>query len=164
MLSRLASIPMEPPPPPPPPPPNMDAREYNSLKFYQNDGKTVLDDPVDDSGFSFSDHLLPEKSFSHSSLNMVDSSADKDDPLCDAIAAEVYGPATKRQWVKFTDLLAVASGDIDPVISLPRPSSPQPPSEESSKPSAQTKIPDASCPHDSHISGRCVCIHNGLGP
>ena len=35
-------------------PPTMDAREYNSLKFYKNDGQTVLDDPVDDSGFSLS--------------------------------------------------------------------------------------------------------------
>ena len=37
----------------------MDASEHNSLKFYKNNGKTVLDDPVDDSGFSLSDHLLP---------------------------------------------------------------------------------------------------------
>ena len=118
----------------------MDTHEYNSLKFYKNDGKTVLDDPVDDSGFSLSDHLLPEKSFSHSSPDMVNSSANKDDPLRDAIA-EVYGPLTKRQWVEFTDPLAVASGDIDLVVSLPRPSSPQPPSDDSSKPSAQTKIP-----------------------
>ena len=123
-------------------PPNMDGREYNSLKFYKNDGKTVLDDPVDNSGFSLSDHLLPEESFSHSSSDVVDSSADKDDPLCNTIA-EVYGPLTKRQRVEFTDPLAVATGDVDPVVPLPRPSSPQPPSEESSKPSAQTKVPNA---------------------
>ena len=72
---------------------------------------------------------------------MVDSSADKDDPLRDAIA-EVYGPPTKRQRVEFTDPLAVAIGDVDPVVSPPRPSSPQPPSEDSFKPHAQTKIPD----------------------
>ena len=58
------------------------------------DGKTVLDDPVDDSGFSLSDHLLPEKSFSYSLPDMVDSSANKDDPLRDVIA-EVYGPPMK---------------------------------------------------------------------
>ena len=80
----------------------MDAREHNSLKFYKNNGKTVLDDPVDDSGFSLSDHLLPEKPFSHSSPDMVDSSADKDDPLREAIA-EVYGPPTKRPHIEFTD-------------------------------------------------------------
>ena len=119
----------------------MDAREYNSLKFYRNDGKTVLDDPVDDSGFSLSNHLLPKKSFSHSLPDMVDSSADKDDPLHDAIA-EVYGPPMKHQWVEFTDPLAVATGDVDLVVSLPRPSSPQPPSKDSSKPSSQTKIQD----------------------
>ena len=122
-------------------PQTMDGREYNSLKFYKNNGKTVLDDPVDDSGFSLSDHLLTKKSFSHSSPDMVNSSADKDDPLCDAIA-EVYGPPTKRQRVGLTDPLVVASGDIDLVVSLPRPSSPLPPSEDSSKPSAQNKIPD----------------------
>ena len=120
----------------------MDAREYNSLKFYKNDGKTVLDDPVDNSGFSLSNYLLPKKSFSHSSPDVVNSSADKDDPLRDAIA-EVYGPLTKRQRVEFTDPLAVATGEVDPAVPLPRPSSPQPPSEESSKPSAQTKVPDA---------------------
>ena len=103
-------------------PPTMDTHEYNSLKFYKNDGKTVLDDPVDDSGFSLSDHILPEKPFSHSSPDMVDSSADTDDPLCDAIA-EVYRPPTKCQRVEFTDPLAVASGDVDPVVSLPRLSS-----------------------------------------
>ena len=43
----------------------VDARGYNSLRFYKNDGKTVLDDHVDDSGFSLRDHLQPEKSFSH---------------------------------------------------------------------------------------------------
>ena len=116
------------------PPPTMDAHEY--VKFW-----TVLDDPVDDSGFSLSDHLLPEKPFSHSLPDMVDSSADKDDPLCDVIA-EVYSPLTKRPRVEFADPLAVASGDIDPVVSLPRPSSPPPPSRDSSKPSAQTLIPD----------------------
>ena len=119
----------------------MDACEYNSLKFYKNDGKTVLDDPVDDSGFSLSDHLLPEKPFSHSSPDMVDFPADRDDPLHDAIA-EVYGPPTKRQHIEFTDPLTVASGDVDPVVSLPRPSLTPPPSGDSSKPSAQTQIPD----------------------
>ena len=122
-------------------PPTMDAREYNSLKFYKNDGKTVLDDPVDDSGFSLSDHLLPEKPFSHSLTDMVDSSANKDDPLCDGIA-EVYRPPMKRPRIEFTDPLAVASGDVDPAVSLPRPSSLSPPSRDSSKPSAQTQIPD----------------------
>ena len=76
------------------------------MRFYKNDGKTVFDDPVDDSGFSLRDHLQPEKSFSHSSPDMVESSADKDDPLHDTIA-EVYGPPTKRQRVEFTDPLAV---------------------------------------------------------
>ena len=123
-------------------PPTMDGCEYNSLKFYKNDGKTVLDDPVDVSGFSLSNHLLPEKSFNHSSPDMVDSTAAKDDPLCNAIA-EVYGPLTKRQQVEFTDPLAMATGDVDPVVLSPRPSSPQPPSDDSSKPRAQTKIPDA---------------------
>ena len=89
MISRLASIPAG-------NVPTMDACEYNSLKFYKNDGKTVLDDPVDDSGFSLSDHLLPKKSFSHSLPDMVDSSADKDDPLRDMIA-EVNGPPMKCQ-------------------------------------------------------------------
>ena len=119
----------------------MDAREYNSLKFYKNNGKTVLDDPVDDSGFSLSDHLLPEKPFSHSSLDMVNSPANTDDPLCDTIA-EVYRAPTKRQRVEFTDPLAVASGNMDPVVLLPRPSSTPSPSGDSSKPSAQTQIPD----------------------
>ena len=122
-------------------PPTVDAREYNSLKFYKNDGKTGLEDPVDTSGFSLSDHILPEKSFSHSLPDMVDSSADKDDHLRDAIA-EVYGPPTKRQRVEFTDPLAVATGDIDKVVPLPRPPSPRTPTEDSSKPSAQTKVPD----------------------
>ena len=123
------------------PPPTLDAHEHNSLKFYKNDGKTVVDDPVDDSGFSLSDHLLPKKSFSHSSLDMADSSADQDDPLCNTIA-EVYGPPTKRQCIEFTDLLAVASEDVDTVVSLPRPSPPPPPSGDSSKTSAQTLVPD----------------------
>ena len=73
---------------------------------------------------------------------MVDSSADKDDPLHDTIA-EVYGPPSKHQRVEFTDAVAVVTGDVDTVVSLPRPSSPQPPSEDSSKPRAQTKIPNA---------------------
>ena len=119
----------------------MDAREHNSLKFYKNDGKTVLDDPVDDSGFSLSDHLLPEKILSHSLLDMVDSSADKDDSLHDTIA-EVYSPLTKHQRVEFTDPLAVASGGVDPVVSLPRPLPPPPPSGDPPKPSAQTLFPD----------------------
>ena len=122
-------------------PPAVDAREYNCLRFYKNDGKTVLDDPVDDSGFSLRDHLQPEKSFSHSSLDMVESSADKDDPLCDMIA-KVYGPPTKRQRVEFTDPWAVASGGADPIVSPPRPSPPQPPSGDSPKPSAMTPFPD----------------------
>ena len=46
------------------------------------------------------------------------------------------------QRVEFTDPLAVATGDVDPVVSPPRLSSPQPPSEDSSKPHAQTKIPN----------------------
>ena len=111
----------------------MDAHEYNSLRFYKNNGKTVLDDPVDDSGFSLGDHLQPKKSFSHSS-------ADKEDPLRDAIA-KVHGPPTKRQRDEFTDPLAV-SGGADPVVSLPRPLPPQPPSGDSTKPSAQTPCPD----------------------
>ena len=123
------------------PPLTIDACEHNSLKFYKNDGKTVLDDPVDDSGFSLKDHLLPEKPFSHSSPDMVDSSADKDDPLHDAIA-EVYSPPTKCQHNEFTDPLDVASVDVDPVVSLPRPLPPLPPSGDSSKPSAQTLLPD----------------------
>ena len=41
-----------------------------------------------------------------------------------------------------SDPLAVVSGDVDPVVSLPRPSPPPPPSRDSSKPSAQTLIPD----------------------
>ena len=143
-------------------PPTMDAREYNSLKFYKNNGKTVLDDPVDDSGFSLSDHLLPEKPFSHSSPDMVNSSADKDDPLHDAIA-EVYRPPTKCQRVEFTDPLAVASGDIDPVVSLPRPSSPPPPSGDSSKPSAQTKIPNDLPAPMTPAPPVGVRFHNGLG-
>ena len=36
--------------------------EYNILKFYTNDGKTTLDDTVDDSGFSLKDYIHPEKS------------------------------------------------------------------------------------------------------
>ena len=123
------------------PRPTMDAHDHNSLKFYKNNGKTVLDDPVDDSGFSLSDHLLPEKSFSHSSLDVVDSSANKDDPLCDAIA-EVYGPLTKHPHVEFSDPLAVASGDVDPVVSLPRPLPPPPLSRDSPKPSGQTLLHD----------------------
>ena len=122
-------------------PPTVDTREYNSLRFYKNDGKTVLDDPVDDSGFSLRDHLQPEKSFSHSSPDMVNSSANKEDPLHDVIA-EVYSPLTKRQHIEFTDPLAVASGGADPVVSLPRPLPPQPPSGDSPKPSAQTPFPD----------------------
>ena len=122
-------------------PPTLDDREYNSLKFYKNDGKTILVDPVDDSGFSLSNHLLPEKSISHSLPDMVNSSADKDDPLRDTIA-EVYGPPRKRQRVEFTDPVVVAAVDVDPVVSPPRPSSPQPPSKDSSQPRAQTKIPD----------------------
>ena len=79
------------------------------MRFYKNDGKTVLDDPVDDSGFSLKDHLQPKESFSHSPPDMVESSATKDDPLHDMIA-KVYGPPTKRQCVEFTDPLTVASG------------------------------------------------------
>ena len=65
-------------------------------------------------------------SFRHSSLDMVDSSADKDDALCDAIA-EVCGPLMKCQPGKFTGPLAVASVGVDPVVSLPRPSPPHHP-------------------------------------
>ena len=73
---------------------------------------------------------------------MVDSSADMDDLLRNAIA-EVYGPPTKRQHIEFTDSLAVASGDVDPFVSISRPSSTPPPPGDSSKPSAQTETPDA---------------------
>ena len=115
---------------------------YNSLRFYKNDGKTVIDDPVDDSGFSLKDHQQkPEESFSHSPPDMVKSSAAKDDPLCDTIS-EVYGPPTKRQHVEFTDPLAVASGGVNTVVSSPMPLPPQPPSRDSPKPSAQTPFPD----------------------
>ena len=119
----------------------VDACAYNSLRFYKNDGKTVLDDPVDDSGFSLRDHLQPEESFSHSPLDMVESSAAKDDPLCNTIA-KVYSPPTKRQRVELTDPLAVASGGVDPVVSSPMPLPPQPPSRDSTKPSALTPFPD----------------------
>ena len=119
----------------------VDAREYNSLRFYKNDGKTVLDDPVDDSGFSLRDHLQCEESFSHSSPDMAESSAAKDDPLHNAIG-EVYGTPTKRQRVEFTDPLAVARGGADPVVSLPRPLPPQPPSGDSPKPNVLTPFPD----------------------
>ena len=119
----------------------VDAHAYNSLRFYQNDGKTVLDDPVDDSGFSLRDHLEPKESFSHSPPDMVKSSATKDDPLCDTIA-EVYGPPTKCQRGELTDPLAVASGGVDTVVSSPMPLSPKPPSGDSPKPSAQTPFPD----------------------
>ena len=132
-------------------PPTVDAREYNSLNFYKNDGETVLEDPVDDSGFSLSDHILPEKSFSHSPPDMLDSSAVKDDHLRDAIT-EVYGLPMKCPWVEFTDPLAVVTGDVDKVVSLPRPPSPQPPPEDSSKPSAQTKFPDTLPPPTTPIS------------
>ena len=37
----------------------VDASVYNSLRFYKNNGKTVLDDPVDDSGFSLTNYLQP---------------------------------------------------------------------------------------------------------
>ena len=103
----------------------MDTSEYNNLKFYKNNGKTTLDDPVDDSGFSLKDYIHPEESFNHSSLDMVKSSADKDDPLHNAIA-EVYSPPTKHQHIEFTDPSAVASGDVDPVLSSPMPLPPKP--------------------------------------
>ena len=119
----------------------VDAHAYNSLRFYKNDGKTVLDDPVDDSGFSLRDHLEPKESFSHSPPDMVKSSATKDDPLCDTIA-EVYSPPTKCQRAELTDPLAVASGGVDTVVSSPMPLSPKPPSGDSPKPSAQTPFPD----------------------
>ena len=119
----------------------VDAHVYNSLRFYKNDGKTVLDDPVDDSGFSLKDHLQPKESFSHSPLDMVESSAAKDDPLHDAIA-EVYSPLMKRQCVEFTDPLAVASGGVNTVVSSPMPLPPKPSSADSPKPSAQTPFPN----------------------
>ena len=122
-------------------PPAVDAREYNSLRFYKSDGKTVLDDPVDDSGFSLRDHFQPKKSFSHSSPDMVESSADRDDPLLNVIA-EVYGHLTKHQHVEFTDPLAVASGGAGSVVSPPQPSPPQPPSGDSLKPSALIPFPN----------------------
>ena len=119
----------------------MDTSEYNNLKCYKNDGKTTLDDPVDDSGFSLKDYIHPEESFSHSSLDMVKSSADKDDPLRDTIA-EVYGPQTKCQHVEFTDPLAVASGDVDPVLSSPSPLPPKPLSTDSHMPTVPNPFTD----------------------
>ena len=119
----------------------MDTSEYNNLKFYKNNGKTALDDPVDDSGFSLKDYIHPEESFSHSSLDMVQSSANKDDPLCDAIA-EVYGPPTKCQRIEFTDPLAVASGDVDPVLTSPTPLPPKPLSNDSHMPTVPNPFAD----------------------
>ena len=119
----------------------VDAHAYNSLRFYKNNGKTVLDDPVDDSGFSLEDHLQPKESFSHSPLDMVESSAAKDDPLRDLIA-KVYGPPMKCQCVEFTDPLTVASGGVDMVVSSPMPLPPKPSSGDSPKPSAQTLFPN----------------------
>ena len=114
-------------------PPTVDTSEYNNLKFNKNDGNTTLDDPMDDSGFSLKDYIHPEESFSHSSPDMVKSSADKDDPLHEAIA-EVYGPPTKCQCIEFTNPLAVASGDVDPVLSSPMPLPPKPLSTDSHMP------------------------------
>ena len=79
------------------------------------------------------DYIHREESFSHSSLDMVKSSTDKDDPLRNAIA-EVYGPPSKCQHVEFTDPLAVASGDVDPVLSSPMPLPPKPLSTDSHMP------------------------------
>ena len=91
--------------------------------------------------------------------------------------AKVYGPPMKHKRIEFTDPLAVASGDADPVVSHPRPLPPQPASGDSPKPSALTPFPDdlpapmtppppvdaSARPHDSRTSSRCVRFHNGFG-